>query len=145
MSTAKPPRNLECWNCGQSLDEIPRPISRHQHCPRCFEGLHCCRLCAYYRPDAAPYCDEDRADPPVNKENANFCEWYKPATGVFREARSDKSSAAQSRLNAMFDEADEARAPAEGNSASTGDPEPALRDAAVDQARTRLDSLFSKD
>ena len=104
--------DLPCWNCGQSLAEVPRPISRHEQCPQCFEALHCCRLCRHYRTDISGQCDEERADPPVIKENANFCDWFRPDAGAFSGTRAEKSSAAADKLSALFGEA-EATAPAE--------------------------------
>ena len=70
---------LQCWNCGRSLDDVPRPISRHEHCRDCFEALHSCRLCRHYRTDVNSRCNEERADPPMNKENANFCDFFAQA------------------------------------------------------------------
>ena len=83
-------RELLCWNCGTSLAALPLPISRHAHCEKCFEVLHCCRMCRHYEPDRRPYCDHERAEPPVEKETANFCEFFRPVN------RYEKSSAAGS-------------------------------------------------
>lgn len=97
-------RKLRCWNCGATLDDVPRPIGRHEHCKVCFEALRCCRLCRHFRLDINPQCDEDRADPPVNKENANFCDWFRPTTGVFQSSRTQKSDAAKDQLSGLFGE-----------------------------------------
>ena len=145
---------LRCWNCGESLAEVLRPISRHEHCMQCFEALHCCRLCRFYRADATDQCDEERADPPVTKENANFCEWFRPDSTAFVGSRVDRSDAAKDRLSALFGE------PAGDNAAGEADIQPdiqpdnegtdlaASKPPAVnveDAARSRLDDLFSKD
>ena len=68
-----------CWNCGRDLADIPRPISRHNNCPACFSDLHCCRMCKHFLPERVGVCAEDRADPPVEKENANFCDFFRPS------------------------------------------------------------------
>lgn len=96
---------LVCWNCGTSLDDIPRPISRHANCPKCFEVLHCCRMCRHYEPDKRPYCDHDRAEPPVEKENANFCDYFKPVNR-FDSAGVSRSDSAKSDLDALFGDGD---------------------------------------
>lgn len=139
---------LRCWNCGESLAAVPRPISRHEQCPSCFEALHCCRLCRHYRTDVTGHCDEDRADPPVVKENANFCDWFRPSNAAFSGNRPSRSAAAQDRLQALFGQTDDAAAgetegepPAAGNPPATGS-EPLSPEAA---ARAKLDDLFSKD
>ncbi len=92
---------LICWNCGESLNDIPRPISRHANCSACFEVLHCCRMCAHYLPDKRPYCDDDRTDPPTEKETANFCDYFKP-TNRFTASEATRSHRARSDLDALF-------------------------------------------
>lgn len=72
------------------------------NCPACFEDLHCCRLCRHYRPNVAIPCDEDRAEPPVHKEGANFCEFFRPSADAFEPALTSKHAAARSRLDALF-------------------------------------------
>ncbi len=137
-----PHPGVQCWNCGESLQALPQPISRHEHCPRCFEAVHCCRMCRHYQPDAAIGCAEDRADPPVNHDNANFCDWFKPRPRAFSEHRGTRSKVARSQLESLF-----------GAAADEPDPDavptqPAATDSAesqADAARSRLDSLFSKD
>ena len=96
---------LDCWNCGESLADVPLPISRHASCASCFEVLHCCRMCRHYLPNKAPYCGEDRADPPTVKESANFCEYFEPAN---RSNARDvgQSRNAKSALDNLFDDAD---------------------------------------
>ena len=130
---------LTCWNCGKTLTEVPLPISRHENCPECFTELHSCRLCRYYDPQIPDQCAEDRADPPVNKEIGNFCEWFQPCVGAFRSSRTQKKDVSRNKLDSLFSDSkleiepdhpiDEA-----SNPAST-----------EDEARAKLDSLFSKD
>ena len=93
---------LSCWNCGAELTAVPRPVSRHEQCPDCFEALHCCRLCRHFRTDAAGSCTEDRADPPVVKENANFCDWFAPASDAFDDRQTGQRDAARARLDDLF-------------------------------------------
>ena len=141
---------LQCWNCGRSLDDVPRPISRHEHCRDCFEALHSCRLCRYYRTDVNSRCNEERADPPMNKENANFCDFFRPVGGVYSSKRSQRSGMAQSSLDSLFIADDrvetgtnesESSPAGEADSAKTVDTELDAEAA----ARARLNSLFSKD
>jgi len=116
---------LKCWNCGTSLEELPRPITRHMNCPACFEDLHCCRLCRHFRPNVTNPCDEDRAEPPVHKEGANFCEFFRPSTDAFEPSSTTKHAAAKGRLDALFS--------GEQDTDSTPD---------VDDAKRKLDDLF---
>lgn len=136
--------NLQCWNCGADLSKAPRPISRHETCPACFEALHCCRLCEHFRAAEPAQCAEDRADPPVNKENANFCEWFQPNGNAFR-GESAGAKSAKGKLDALFGADEPASRTAAGSDAcETGDQEsegPVSREAA---AKAELDALFRK-
>ena len=97
----KPSKLLNCWNCGETLADVPLPISRHAHCASCFEVLRCCRMCQHYRDLDHTKCAEDRADPPVIKENANFCEFFRPDRNAFNPNITQASGAAKSRLDAL--------------------------------------------
>ena len=101
----KPSNPLNCWNCGKALADVPLPISRHAHCASCFEVLRCCRMCQHYRDLDHTKCAEDRADPPVIKENANFCEFFRPDRNAFNPNVTQASGAAKSRLDALFGDA----------------------------------------
>lgn len=127
---------LECWSCGASLDELPRPITRHMNCPECFEDLHCCRMCRNYAPDASITCTDERTDPPVNKENANFCDYFRP-TNAYRAGSRERQADAKSRLDALF-------AAAQATDDESEAPEDTLAPADDKQAeaRRRLDDLF---
>ncbi|MEE8243786.1 MAG: hypothetical protein V3R27_02220 [Pseudomonadales bacterium] len=129
---------LECWNCGAPLDDIPRPISRHATCGACFEELHCCRACRHFRPGITGECDEDRADPPVKKEVANFCDWYAPKSGAYQHSTGDRRDDAKDKLHALFDaESDDGHGD-EPIGPDVQEREPTKED----EARAKLDSLF---
>jgi hypothetical protein len=94
-----------CWNCGRDLADIPRPISRHNNCPECFSDLHCCRMCKHFLPERVGVCAEDRADPPVEKENANFCSFFIPVSDAFNPNKKSKGDAAKDALADLFGKA----------------------------------------
>ena len=130
---------LRCWNCGHGLDDVPLPISRHATCAQCFNELHCCRLCRHYQPDATSgQCAEDRADPPVIKDTANFCDWFRPSSNAFSERSHSKGSAAKAQLDALF-------------GGEVGDEATDLQDSAppnqtqAEDARAKLDALFGEN
>jgi len=125
---------LNCWNCGKTLADVPLPISRHAHCTSCFEVLRCCRMCQHYRDLDHTKCAEDRADPPVIKENANFCEFFRPDRNAFNPNVTQANGAAKSRLDALF-----------GDALSGGDKEVELADDMPENnvpKRSALDDLF---
>ena len=125
---------IVCWNCGCSLKDIPRPISRHANCPECFEDLHCCRLCVHYAPRLTGQCDDDRADPPVQKENANFCDFFRPLSGAYEDARGSRRDAARQQLDALFG----------GDAEETPADDVATDTSSEDRARAALEALFKK-
>ena len=125
-----------CWNCGVSLRGVPRPISRHANCPKCFEDLHCCRLCRSFAPGVAGHCEDERADPPVHKETANFCDFFRPAAQAYRATRGERRDAAKARLDALFGAAEQRAAPSPENDAKERPPTPG------EAARARLEALF---
>ena len=130
----KPSNLLNCWNCGKTLADVPLPISRHAHCTSCFEVLRCCRMCQHYRDLDHTKCAEDRADPPVIKENANFCEFFRPDRNAFNPNVTQANGAAKSRLDALF-----------GDALSGGDKEVGLADDMPENnvpKRSALDDLF---
>ncbi len=93
---------LVCWNCGLALSDIPLPISRHATCSGCFNELHCCRLCRHYDPERTSQCFEDRADPPLQKENANFCDFFAPRSGAYEADTGQAKGSAKAELEALF-------------------------------------------
>ncbi len=130
---------LLCWNCGASVDELPRPISRHATCPSCFNELHACRMCRHFEPEHATRCKEDRADPPLVKENANFCDWFRPSPFAYQAASTTQSDSARAALDDLFGGTEpEGAAPRD-------EPEPAEDEPESDDARRKLDDLFRKD
>ena len=94
---------LLCWNCGAGLAEVPLPLSRHANCPACYAHLHCCNLCQHFDPKRPAQCTEDRAEPPNNKETANFCEWFAPrSTNASATHGAAAADSARAKLDALF-------------------------------------------
>jgi hypothetical protein len=123
-----------CWNCGRDLADIPRPISRHSNCPECFTDLHCCRLCKHFLPERIGVCAEDRADPPVEKENANFCSFFLPANSAHDQQSKIRGDSAKNALADLFGAAAE-------DSAADGTKQKSEQ-SATDTATDALNALF---
>lgn len=123
--------DLACWNCGAALAELPRPITRHMNCPACYEDLHCCRMCRHFTDNATNPCADERADPPVHKEGANFCDFFRPAADSYRAGRKEQGERAQAMLSALF-----------SNRAGEDAAEKRAPDAEAAAARRKLDDLF---
>jgi hypothetical protein len=131
---------LVCWNCGASLESIPLPVSRHAHCQSCFEPVHSCRMCRFYAESRPGQCDDERADPPTQKENANFCEYFKPRFNAYSNQRGIAADSAKARLESLFGGSSDSVSSDDSTATSTPtNPSVQAREAA---AKTALDALF---
>ncbi len=133
---------LVCWNCGKSLESIPLPISRHAHCPSCFEPVHSCRMCRFHAESVPGQCEDERADPPTQKENANFCEYFKPRQNAWSKQRGVAADSAKARLDALFGSPNEsASSTVDMNPAEPGSGTPPVL-SKEEAARAALEALF---
>ncbi|MBP9680444.1 MAG: hypothetical protein KBD76_03480 [Bacteriovorax sp.] len=71
------PKSFKCYNC---LKDIPVlgsfKVTRTEDCPYCTKSLHCCKMCKFYDPKVYNECHEMNADRIVDKEKANFCDYF---------------------------------------------------------------------
>lgn len=93
---------LVCWKCGASLAALPLPLSRLAECPACRAELHVCRLCRFFDARTARQCSEIRAEEVIDKERANYCDWFKPRPGAYDARTREKAASARARLDALF-------------------------------------------
>lgn len=96
----------DCANCGASY-EIP--VYRNTLCSFCGKELKTCRNCMYFMPGFANDCREPVSEPVLDKDRANFCDWFKPALAADSnekdEGRKDRLRQAFNRL--FNDESDD--------------------------------------
>jgi hypothetical protein len=64
-----------CYRCGGEIPTTQR-VLRDEECPHCAQDLHCCRNCRFHDPAVSNQCAEPQADYVVDKERANFCEFF---------------------------------------------------------------------
>lgn len=107
---------LVCWKCGAELRGVPLPLSRTAECPSCKAELHACRLCQFYDARTTRQCSEIRAEEIIKKDQANYCDWFKPRPNAFDARAQAKAATAKSKLDGLFggaappaDDADAAR------------------------------------
>jgi hypothetical protein len=89
-----------CYRCGADID-ARQGVGRRAACLRCGSDLHCCRNCRFH--DAAYHneCRETHAERQVDKERANFCEYFALADTAGRGAAA-AADPARARLDALF-------------------------------------------
>ncbi|MCB1844658.1 MAG: hypothetical protein KDI09_16975 [Halioglobus sp.] len=94
--------NIQCYRCGASLESLTLPLSRQDQCPDCSRYLHVCRMCLHFDRSVARQCREDDAEEVMDKEKANFCDWFVPAAGCFTAKDADPAARAGRELAALF-------------------------------------------
>jgi hypothetical protein len=137
--------SLQCQFCGAPVT-VSEPIGRDATCESCGHDLRCCRNCRHYDPHYNNACTETMADPVVEKDRRNFCEYFYFNRAAFKAAASTSGREAEARkkLEGMFG--------GSGAPAPPGDPRKKVEglfggapggDRAAD-ARKKLDDLFKK-
>lgn len=56
-------------------------VSRSDTCPHCRTDIRCCKMCDFYDTKAYNECRESNADRIVEKDKANFCDYFKLGGG----------------------------------------------------------------
>ncbi len=91
---------LQCYKCEKELSlEAGTKISRQEECPHCYASLHCCKMCNFYDQSAYNECKEPMANRVLDKEKANFCDFFKLGSGGSGGEAKDKLMDA---ANALF-------------------------------------------
>ncbi len=91
---------MQCYNCNTQID-IERKPHRQETCPKCMAYLHCCRNCRFYDPNAHNQCREPQAEWVKDKEMANFCDFFEPASEI-SSTDASKRDEARKKLNELF-------------------------------------------
>jgi len=90
---------MQCTFCKARIDRRDK-IMRSDTCPKCGKNLHCCKQCKFYDPHAYNECREVSAERVVDKERANFCDYFLPR-GSTRESVNPAMDARRA-LDALF-------------------------------------------
>jgi len=94
---------LRCWKCGETLDEVPLPLSRTAQCKSCHADLHVCRMCRFYDTSVSNSCTEPLAEKVTDKKRRNFCGYLQPDPHAFRPDDAGKAESAKRQLEALFE------------------------------------------
>ncbi|MFN2377900.1 MAG: hypothetical protein ABR538_15300, partial [Candidatus Binatia bacterium] len=69
---------------------------RSSRCPRCGSDLRCCLNCRFHDISSYNDCAEPSAERVLEKDRANFCDYFSPGGAVGAAAGSTTSAAAGS-------------------------------------------------
>lgn len=77
---------LKCFKCQRVLELRPeQKITRQEECSACYSSIHSCKMCKFYDPTSYNQCRESNADRVVEKDAANYCDYFvlgNPGTGL---------------------------------------------------------------
>jgi hypothetical protein len=93
---------LICWRCGQSLIDLSLPLRRLDACKACRAELHVCKLCVEYDTAYAKHCREPTAEEVRKKDEANFCDFFKPKANAYVARDRGEADRARSALEDLF-------------------------------------------
>ncbi len=68
-----------CWNCGGELTALD--YGRQDSCRKCGRDTRVCKNCDFHDRSYNNECRESQADRVVDKEKANFCDYFNPRSG----------------------------------------------------------------
>jgi hypothetical protein len=92
---------MNCFNCGRSIPiAIGERLSFRASCPACDGPAHVCLNCEFYAQAYNNQCREPQAERVVDKDRANFCEYFAPGQAQPHAALS--SPEPRARLEALF-------------------------------------------
>jgi hypothetical protein len=95
------PGRISCHACAADL-EIELPVGRAARCPRCGADLRCCLNCRFHDISSYNDCAEPMAERVVEKDRANFCDYFAPAGGGVAFAPTGSSEDKLSELEKLF-------------------------------------------
>jgi hypothetical protein len=83
---------------------LPENPGRGEVCMKCRADLRVCLNCANYDPQVAHQCRERRAEPVLEKETGNFCEYFEFACRVWKpkDTNNPREVAAREQLKKLF-------------------------------------------
>ena len=92
----------QCQSCG-AVVTVHDPIPRDSECESCRHDLRCCKNCRHYDTAFNNSCRETEADPVVDKDRRNFCEFFAFNPAPFAAAKqSNRAADARAKLDALF-------------------------------------------
>ena len=91
---------MECVFCNKKI-RIEGNVNRQDICPQCQKDLRCCKQCKFYDQSAYNECREVAAERIIDKERANFCDFF-VIRGSKAGGSQSKAKEARQALEALF-------------------------------------------
>ena len=100
IKTTREPMTKQCYQCGWEWKIGGQP-GRNESCPECRSDLRVCLNCESYDSRAAHQCRDRRAEPVMEKDRGNFCEYFEMTRKGTKGGPEEASDASQ-RLKKLF-------------------------------------------
>ncbi len=92
---------MNCIFCGQKI-QMKGKVGRQDTCSRCNRDLRCCKQCKFYDPSAYNDCKEVSAERILEKERANFCDYFLLRGSKVEGGSLNRTKDAKIALEALF-------------------------------------------
>jgi hypothetical protein len=92
---------MNCFHCGRQFEAGQR-VGFRERCPGCDRPLHVCLNCDFYDAVFNNQCREPQAERVVNKDRANFCEYFSPRKVGGGAERLSAANEARRKLEDLF-------------------------------------------
>jgi hypothetical protein len=94
-------QQIGCHACGAGA-EVIGVVSRSARCARCGADLRCCLNCRFHESSAYNECLEPSAERVLEKDRANFCDYFAAAAEPAKAAGTKPAAAALGDLEKLF-------------------------------------------
>jgi hypothetical protein len=90
-----------CHKCKNEIN-IPKTVGRKDACPLCQADLRCCLNCSHYNPSYYNQCIESQAERVLDKDRANFCDYFKFKDRVSKAMAEGDNGSIRKKLDDLF-------------------------------------------
>lgn len=91
---------VNCYKCNTDLQlSSNEKVGLKDTCEKCMADIHCCKMCNFYDVSSYNECRESSAERIVDKEKANYCDYFVLGSGTNNE---DAAQSALDAANALF-------------------------------------------
>ncbi|MGZ6210572.1 MAG: hypothetical protein ACXWL9_10545 [Syntrophales bacterium] len=90
-----------CQKCKNEIN-VPKIVGRKDTCPRCQADLRCCLNCRHYAPSYYNQCRESQAERVLDKDRANFCDYFKFKDSVSQGMTEGDKGTVRKKLDDLF-------------------------------------------
>ncbi len=91
---------IQCFQCLKSISLATTEIGRREECPSCHSDMHVCKNCEFYDVKVYNECRESQAEVCREKDRANFCDFFRPKTGL--RSMNDEKAKMMAAAEALF-------------------------------------------